>query len=347
MASINENSMVEKSRFLLGMKAPNYELGELKILDTYLARINARDPETKLVRFTKGEYERLMGLKQIKAPQLKKYTQAMLGKVVTIPYGKRGYEQYTLFTHARCDQDPETLEWTVELGCNEKLEQVFFNIEEAGYLRYRLRNILPLTSKYSVLFYLYFKDNIFRQTFEISLRELREKLGVEDNKTYESFKYFKRDIIDKCVTEINDLTDIDISYERKTRGRLTVGLVFNVKSKPRLLDDGMEQLELFDEEIPDEALEALEQEDDIIAFYRTALKDDGKGLTDEQIDELQLAAKQSAFGSSLFPMDSTERDIKLHSYIMAQDRYTRSRAPKKYFNYLLDAVKNDYAKYSE
>lgn len=231
LSEINGDMIVEKSRFLLGMKAPSYELGELKVLDTYLARINARDPETKLVKFTKAEYEQLMGLKQIKPQLLKKNTQALLGKVVTIPYGDNGYDQYTLFTHARCRKDPETFEWLVELGCNEKLEPIFFNLESVGYLRYRLKNIVPLTSKYSVMLYLYFKDNIFRQTFEISLKELREKLGVEDNKTYESFKYFKRDIIDKCVAEINKNTDIHISYERKTRGRLTIGLVFTVKGK--------------------------------------------------------------------------------------------------------------------
>ena len=246
MSSLKDNMVVEKSRFLLGMKAPSYEIGELKILDTYLARINARDPETKLVKFTKGEYEELMGLKQIKTPQLKKHTQALLGKVVTLPYGNNGYEQFTLFTHARCDQDKETLEWTVELGCNEKLEPIFFNLEEAGYLRYRLKNILPLSSKHSVLLYLYFKDNMFRAPFEISLKELREKLGIEDNKTYESFKYFKRDIIDKCISEINKLTDIDVSYERKTRGRITVGLIFNVKGKPAqfLPEEDVEQMSL-------------------------------------------------------------------------------------------------------
>lgn len=296
MASINENMMVEKSRFLLGMKAPNYELGELKVLDTYLARINARDPETKLVKFTKGEYEELMGLKQIKPHLLKKNTQALLGKVVTIPYGKKGWEQYTLFTHARCDQDEETLEWTVELGCNEKLEPIFFNIETAGYLRYRLQNIINLTSRYSVLLYLYFKDNMFRTPFEISLKELRENLGADDNKTYESFKYFKRDIIDKCISEINKLTDINVSYERKTRGRITIGLVFNVHGKPAKLlpDEELAQLSFFQEhEIKNV------YDNDLMEFYAEAVNYE---FTQEQLDViLQLPAvqRQKKIGADL------------------------------------------------
>lgn len=340
MSGFNEEMMVEKSRYLLGMKAPNYELGELKILDTYLARINARDPETKLVKFTKKEYEELMGLTQIKPPQLKKHTQALLGKVVTIPYGKKGWEQYTLFTHARCDQDEETLEWSVELGCNEKLEPLFFNLESAGYLRYRLKNIIPLTSKYSVLLYLYFKDNLFRQTFEISLKELRETLGISHIRTYESFKYFKRDIIDKCVDEINRITDITISYERKTRGKLTVALIFTTKGKPSFVLEEPEEAEQLN------LLEDFDEEDITdIDFYRTALKE-SSSLTNEQIEELRLTARQSSYASMLAydrHLHGVEFDMALHKYIMAQDRYVRARSPKHYYSYLLEAIKENYA----
>lgn len=344
MASINGNMIVEKSRFLLGMKAPNYELGELKILDTYLARINARDPETQAVTFTKEEYEALMGFTDSRPETLKKRTEGLLGKVVTIPLedGKKGWRKYTLFTKAECIQD-EYGGYVVNLNCNPELQPVFFDVKHAGYLRYRLKNILPLNSKHSVLLYLYFKDNMFRQPLELSLRELREKLGIEKNKTYESFKYLKRDIIDKCVSEINELTDIDVFYERKTRGRVTVGLIFNVKGKPTqpMLEDDMEQLDMFDEGFLSEDSEELDR----IEFFRCALKDDGAGLSNEQIDELQLAARQSEYATSMFPIDPTELDLKLHSYIMTQDRYTRSRAPKNYYAYLLQAIKENYAGY--
>ena len=39
-----------------------FTLGELKILDTYISRINAADDTRRTVIFTKEEYEELMGL---------------------------------------------------------------------------------------------------------------------------------------------------------------------------------------------------------------------------------------------------------------------------------------------
>jgi len=243
MGSINENSLVEKSRFLLGMKAPNYELGELKILDTYLARINARDPNTQAVTFTKEEYESLMGFVDSRPETLRKRTEGLLGKVVTIPLedGKKGWRKLTLFTKAECIQD-EYGGYVVNLNCNPELQPIFFNIENAGYLRYRLKNILPLTSKHSMLLYLYVKDNVFRTPFSIDLKELRKLIGATQ-KSYDSFKEFRRRVLDKAIEEVNEKTDIIVSYERKTRGRLTVGLVFEVQSKATSLLNGEEEPE--------------------------------------------------------------------------------------------------------
>ena len=72
--NLKENNIVQKSRSLLLMKAVPFELGELKVLDTYLSRINSRDPENRSVTFRKKEYEELMGLKETRVQTLKKYT---------------------------------------------------------------------------------------------------------------------------------------------------------------------------------------------------------------------------------------------------------------------------------
>lgn len=339
MSSLKENMMVEKSRFLLGMKAPNYEIGELKVLDTYLARINARDPETKLVKFTKAEFEQLMGLKQIKPHLLKKNTQSLLGKVVTIPYGKKGWEQYTLFTHARCDQDEETLEWTVELGCNEKLEPIFFNIESAGYLRYRLQNVINLTSRYSVLLYLYLKDNMFRTPFELSLKEFKERLDITAPR-YDGFKYLRAEILDKAIGEINEKTDIDVSYERKTRGRITVGLIFYVKGKPAQLlsEEDLAQLSFFQEhEIKNV------YDNDLMEFYAEAVNYE---FTQEQLDViLQLPAvqRQNKIGADLEQNQIRKYDYLKKKYTELNYRCSRAdlQPVKDRFKYYKSIIEAD------
>lgn len=321
MSRIDENSLVEKSRFLLGMKAPSYELGELKILDTYLARINARDPETQAVTFTKEEYESLMGFADSRPETLKKRTEGLLGKVVTIPLedGKKGWRKLTLFTKAECIQD-EYGGYVVNLNCNPELQPVFFDMKNAGYLRYRLKNILPLTSKYSALLYIYLKDNMFRTPFEISLKEFKERLNITAPR-YEGFKYLRAEILDKAISEINEKTDINISYERKTRGRITIGLVFNVHGKPAQLlpEEELEQLTFF----PEGEIRNV-YDNDLMEFYAEAFNCE---FTQEQLTvilSLPAVQQQRDFGVSV-----EANQLKRHGYLAqkyADLNYRCSRA---------------------
>lgn len=343
MSVINENSIVEKSRFLLGMKAPNYELGELKILDTYLARINARDPETQAVTFTKEEYESLMGFTDSRPETLKKRTEGLLGKVVTVPLeeGKKGWRKLTLFTKAECIQD-EYGGYVVNLNCNPELQTVFFNMENVGYLRYRLKNILPLTSKYSALLYIYLKDNMFRTPFDVSLKEFKERLDITAPR-YDGFKYLRAEILDKAINEINEKTDIDVSFERKTRGRVTVGLIFNVKGKPAQLlpEEELEQLSFF----PESEIRNV-YENDLMEFYAEAFNYE---FTQEQLDIiLQLPAVQS---QSRFGLEAESNQMRKYDYLQkkyAELNYRCVRAdlaPVKdrfaYYKSIIEADKED------
>ena len=51
---------VQKSDPLVLMRSVPFSLGELKILDTYISRINAADNSRRTVVFTKEEYESLI-----------------------------------------------------------------------------------------------------------------------------------------------------------------------------------------------------------------------------------------------------------------------------------------------
>ena len=157
--NLNENYLVQKSEPLLLMRTVPFELGELKILDTYLARINSHYENCRTITFTKAEYEQLMGIGKTNVNTLKKYTKKLLGKVVEVPL-ENGYMQFVLFTCAKCELN-EYGERIIELSCSEEAKKLFFNIEQLGYLQYELKNILSLTSKYSFLLYLYLRKERF------------------------------------------------------------------------------------------------------------------------------------------------------------------------------------------
>ena len=189
---INENMIVEKSRDLIGMKTPKWKLSELKLLDIYLAKINARDEKSRTVRFTKREYIELMELTEVKAIDLKKNLESLISKTVYIR-DKNELDHFkicNLFSVAYYHED-EHGEKVIDLSCSEDMKEAFFNLADNGYLMYLVKNSLRLNSTYAVKLYMYLKDNMFRSPFEIDLKTIRSTLEVDGIKTYNNFKYFK------------------------------------------------------------------------------------------------------------------------------------------------------------
>ncbi|MGP5135301.1 replication initiation protein RepM, partial [Psychrobacter cibarius] len=67
------------------------------------------------------------------------------------------------------------------------------------------------------------------KTSQISLAELREKLGLVDE--YQRIEAFKRRVLDLAITQINKHTDITAEYEQHKQGRVITGFTFKFKVK--------------------------------------------------------------------------------------------------------------------
>jgi hypothetical protein len=226
---LDEKYIVEKSKALVWAQFQDYSPGELKILDTYLSRINPREPDSSLVTFTKKEYAELMGLdSDIRTEQLKTYTGGLLSNVVTIDLPDKGYVQYPLFSEAKCYLDENSGQVTIEVDCNHKLKTAFFDIARNGYVRYQLKNIISLRSQYSVRLYPKLKDRPFGWT--VSVAELRKMLGATAA-SYDVFKDFNKHVLQKAIQEINDITDITVTTENIRKGRSVESIRFTVHEK--------------------------------------------------------------------------------------------------------------------
>ncbi len=231
---LDERYIVEKSKALVWAQFQDYSPGELKILDTYLSRIDPRNPESSLVTFTKKEYAELMGLdSDIRTEQLKSYTGGLLSNVVTIDLPEKGYVQYPLFSEAKCYLDDKSGQVTIEVDCNQKLKPAFFDIARNGYVRYQLKNIISLKSQYSVRLYPKLKDRPFG--WKVSVAELREMLGATAA-SYDVFKDFNKHVLQKAVKEINEITDIIVTTQNIRKGRSVESIQFTVTEKnPHIL----------------------------------------------------------------------------------------------------------------
>lgn len=142
------------------------------------------------------------------------------------------------------------------------MSEHLFELKEK-FMRYHIRNIMPMRSQYSIRLYELLKqyENIGERTFTVD--ELREMLGTRaymiDSKTqkkqllsdeYKDFADFKRYVIDKAVKEVNEYTDIEITgvhYKRIKRFVKYITFEFRKKSIPvisyrELRDDTKNQL---------------------------------------------------------------------------------------------------------
>ena len=101
---------------------------------------------------------------------------------------------------------------------------------EARYTEYELKQVVGLQSEYAIRLYeLIIQWRSVGTTSQISLVELREKLGLVDE--YQRIEAFKRRVLDLAITQINEHTDITSEYEQHKQGCVITGFTFKFKVK--------------------------------------------------------------------------------------------------------------------
>lgn len=261
IGNLDPKYWVQKSDPLVMMRSVPFSLGELKILDTYISRINADDSSRCTVIFTKEEYEELMGLTCANPRALEKHTKGMLGKVVELEMPNDEYLQFVLFEQAKYCKDKYGKP-IIELTCTPTARDLFFCIGKYHYFKYALENVINLTRKASYLLYVYILTNRYRGKWEIELEELRDTvLDLKKQESYKLFKEFKRTVLDPAVKEVNEKTDCQFDYEPVKRGRTVISIIFKYHSKKEQIEQQtLSALPEFDnEQISfDEAIEEKE-----------------------------------------------------------------------------------------
>lgn len=233
--------LVQKSNPLQSLSETKMTLAEFKILDAYLSKIDSHKPEERCVTFDKGELESLLDVTQIKNKDLSNRIDNLF-KVVTIqdPDKPNKFTKIALFSCAECTQGDDGL-WTIKLACSPEAMEYIFNIESIGYLRYRLKNVVNLTSRYSYILYLYLESNRFRGAWTIPLDDLKKMLCCTAD-TYSEYKRFSTMVLKKCQKELSQKTDIAFDYTALRRGRKVTSIQFILKTPQNAADSPVEPL---------------------------------------------------------------------------------------------------------
>ena len=277
----NEDKLtVQKSLPLFALWQSDLTLSEFKILDTYLSRIDSHKPDKRAVMFEKGELEAILGVQKINKKDLEARLKHLMEHVVKLEDkgSKKGFRLVSLFEEAIAEQDDNGL-WQVKLECTQKAMMYFFNVESLGYLRYKLRCITSLTSRYTYIMFTYLEHNRFRKSWEVDLDELKQILACNTEETYKQFKRFNDLVLKKVHKEMHEKTECRYTYEPIKKGRSVVAIRFTVVTLPKLTfedDFDPNQYTIFDVQ---EELENTERE----YFCDEEFND----FTDEQLDVLR------------------------------------------------------------
>lgn len=104
---------------------------------------------------------------------------------------------------------------------------------EQHFTSYQLKQVAQLTSKYAIRLYeLLIAWREVGKTPMMALIEFRNKIGVDDTE-YPAMNNFKSRVLDPAIKQINDLTDINVTYEQHKQGRIITGFSFKFKQKPQ------------------------------------------------------------------------------------------------------------------
>lgn len=133
------------------------------------------------------------------------------------------------------------VQWIIRSRYNKGYVAIFFTDEVIQllkvfdsvnpYTKYLKEDVLSLKLTYSIDLYHLAKKHQAMGGFTISLDDYRKQLGTP--KSYKRINNLKDNAVDPAIKEINDKTDIDISYENIKRGKEVTGLKFIIKTKPR------------------------------------------------------------------------------------------------------------------
>ena len=230
-----ETHIIQKANPLLTLSETGLTLAEFKILDAYLARIDSRKPEERFVRLEKGAIEEYLGVSQIKPADLEKRIDNLFQTVTIRDKNKpKGFVKIALFEKAACYQDDDGL-WQVDIGASASAMEYIFNVENIGYLRYRLKNVVNLTSRYSYVLYLYLEQNRrMHLSWEIDLAQLKTMLKCTAD-TYSQYKRFNDLVLKKCQKELNEKTECRFQSSPVKKGRKVSAVRFTLEPlKPAL-----------------------------------------------------------------------------------------------------------------
>lgn len=345
LAVLKANNLVEKRNILNEMKAKQMSLQEIRFFSIYLSKINPRDDKSRYVKFPLADFRAIMNLGRVTIPTLQAATDKLLSRIVNIRTESGGYSAFQLFSKCRVDKDSDGA-WYVEIDAHNDALPLMFDFKRE-YFTYELWNVLALNSQNHIRIFEILKQYEKIGTRVVSLQELREFIGIEENQ-YPRFNDFKQWVLESARVALKESTDIYFEYETIKKGPKVVAIKFFIfKNK-----DFLSQLSLSDfidtktciepdeADFEEEVAKRGDKINEIIALYRELPTLSKKDLSDDQLLALNDASFEYLLQNNKIGYAPLLDQVQ---YVAKQALYVNAMNPDHFYSYLMAAVKENYA----
>lgn len=205
------------------------KLRELKLFSFLISKVNPQKPNDMRFRITIKELAKAIGVESTESiyRDVRFIVKNLMGKVITIygqENGQRTVTDIPLLSYSKYWVE----EGYADVEISPYLAPYIINLHRE-FTQYKLSNIICLSSSYAIRIYEMLKkqETIGSRTFYID--ELKKILGL--SKKFEKFKDFRVRVLDIAQREINQKTDLEVSYTPKKAGKKVVAIEFDIKKK--------------------------------------------------------------------------------------------------------------------
>jgi hypothetical protein len=218
------NNLVVQSNKLIEAK---YRLSamEQKLLSIMIGDISPEDKDFKEYSYKVSDIVDWLALEHKGMySEIEKLTARLIGRIISIRTDNELF-QTSWLSSAKYIKDIGVVKLKFDPGLKPYLLQL-----KSCFTQYALGDFLSLKSKYAMRIYELLKQYLKIGNRKFHLKELRETLGLKETEL-SRWSDFKRIVLEISKREINNKTDIRISYTTEKLGRKIEFIIFSIKKK--------------------------------------------------------------------------------------------------------------------
>lgn len=224
-----ENHLVtQKNELVEAHHIDPLSMSEQKVVLTMISMIEPADDDLKTYLLSVKDFAEMVGLKgESTYSEIKKISKTLVSKIIEIPIGKKDWIVATWASSVRYRSN----EGTVEFSFDPKLKPYLLQLKNQ-FTSYKLSNILNLKSTYSIRMYELMKKWQHLGRWECFVDDLRGVLGAKQAKSYSIYGNFKNRVLSPAIAELNEKTDVQISFKEIKKGRSIERIEFIIRHAP-------------------------------------------------------------------------------------------------------------------